>query len=74
MSNSLLDPGALLCGHKFHSKNALSLDLTTFDVFAGLASDGIAVSIPYSSRIFTIRTSRTGPIIVPPGIAATTWD
>ena len=43
-------------------------------VNAGFTIDGIAISIPYSSRIFTIRTSKIGPMVVPSAIAATTWD
>ena len=58
------------------TKRFVSLDVTAWDVFAGLAINGIATSVPYPSRIFTAPRrgiseqtwkvcSRHGGVIVP---------
>ena len=69
VSNSLLDLSSSLWSWISFTQRSVSLDFTTWDV-----SIGLATSIPSLSRLFTIWTSKTGPIIVPSGIAATTWD
>ena len=68
--NSLLDLTSALWLWISFTKRSVSVDITTWVVSLGLQIDGIATSIPYLSRIYTIWTSRTGLIIVPAGIAA----
>ena len=64
-----------LCGRGTSATNRfLPLGIKTWDVVSWWWRDGIAISSPYWSWIFTIWTSITGPITVLPGIAAKTRD
>ena len=74
VSNSALDLSSAL-GIWTSSTNRLFLvEIITWDVRCLPLGDRIAISSPYWTRIFTIWTSTTGPIIVPPGIAEKALD
>ena len=64
-SNSVLDLSSTLWSWTSSTNRFVPLEILTWDVVSWLWGDGIAISSPYWSRIFTIWTSITGPITVP---------